>query len=62
MFCDLINQLAQSIDVRDMGEASQMMEIPLFPLYYLVAFGAGLFAWVLGLRIFIPEAESGDLK
>ncbi len=29
----------QSIDVRDMGEASQMMEIPLFPLYYVVAFG-----------------------
>lgn len=52
----------QSIDVREMGEASQMMEIPLFPLYYLVAFGAGLFAWVMGLRVFIPEAESGDLK
>ena len=34
----------QSIDVREMGEASQMMEIPLFPLYYLVAFGSGLFA------------------
>ncbi len=48
----------QSIDVREMGEASQMMEIPLFPLYCLVAFGSGLFAWVLGLRDFVPEAES----
>lgn len=52
----------QSIDIREMGEASQMMEIPLFPLYYLVAFGSGLFAWVMGLRIFIPEAEGGDGK
>lgn len=48
----------QSIDIREMGEASQMLEIPLFPLYGLVAFGSGLFAWVLGLRIFIPEPES----
>lgn len=52
----------QSIDIRDMGEASQMMEVPLFPLYYLVAFGSGLFAWVMGLRVFIPEAESGAGK
>ena len=48
----------QSIDIREMGEASQMMEIPFWPLYYLVAFGSGLFAWVLGLRVFVPEAES----
>lgn len=52
----------QSIDVREMGEASQMMEIPFFPLYYLVAFGSGLFAWVMGLRIFVPEPESGAGK
>lgn len=49
----------QGIEVREMGEASQMMEIPLFPLYCLVVFGAALFAWVLGLRAFIPEPE-GD--
>jgi len=48
----------QSIDVRDMGEASQMMEIPFFPLYVLVAFGSALFAWVLGLRVFVPQPES----
>jgi TRAP-type C4-dicarboxylate transport system permease small subunit len=53
--------LVQSVDVREMGEASQMMEIPYFPLYYLVAFGSALFAWVLALRIFVPEPESdGD--
>ena len=52
----------QSIDVRAFGEASQMMEIPFFPLYCLVAFGAGLFAWVMGLRIFIPEPESAERK
>ena len=50
--------LVQSIDVREMGEASQMMELPYYPLYYLVAFGCALFAWVLGLRIFVPEPES----
>ena len=52
----------QSIDVRDMGEASQMMEIPLFPLYWLVAFGSALFAWVMGLRIFVPGSESDAAK
>lgn len=50
----------QSIDVRDMGEASQLMEIPFFPLYWLVAFGCALFAAVMALRIFIPEPESPE--
>lgn len=48
----------QSIDVREFGEASQMMAIPFWPLYYVVAFGAALFAWVMGLRVFVPEPES----
>lgn len=47
----------QSVDVRDMGEASQMMEVPFYPLYYLVVFGTGLFAWVLGLKAIYPELE-----
>jgi len=47
----------QSIDVRAMGEASQMMELPYFPLYCLVAFGSALFAWVMGLRVIVPEPE-----
>lgn len=54
--------VVQAIDIREMGEASQMMEIPFFPLYWLVAFGAGLFAWVMGLRVFVPEPESGASK
>ena len=52
----------QSIDVREFGEASQLMEIPFFPLYWLVAFGAALFAWVMGLRVFVAEPESEDPK
>ena len=50
----------QSLDVREFGEASQMMELPLFPLYIVVSVGAGLFAWVMALRLFIPEPESDD--
>ncbi len=50
--------IVQSVDVREMGEASQMMEVPFFPLYYLVAFGAGLFAWVMVLRVVVPEPRS----
>ena len=51
----------QAVTVRDMGEASQMMELPLFPLYCLVAFGSALFAWVLGLKAFVSAEESdGD--
>lgn len=52
----------QAVFVRDMGEASQMMAIPLFPLYCVVVFGAALFAWVMGLRVFVPEPESDTGK
>lgn len=48
----------QALEVREMGEASQMMEVPLFPLYCLVSFGSALFAWVQGLWAFVPEPES----
>ena len=54
--------VVQGLDVREMGEASQMMEIPLFPLYFVVALGSGLFAWVMGFRVFVPEPESGAEK
>lgn len=47
----------QSVDVRDMGEASQMIEIPYYPLYYLVVFGTGLFAWVMALKVIYPDLE-----
>ncbi len=49
--------LVQSIDVRDFNEASQLLLIPYFPFYWLVAFGSILFAFVMALRIFIPEPE-----
>lgn len=52
----------QSVDVREMGEASQLMEIPYFPLYWLVAFGCALFAAVMALRIFIPEPEHPETE
>jgi TRAP-type C4-dicarboxylate transport system permease small subunit len=49
--------VVQSLDVRDFGEASQLLLIPYFPFYWLLAFGALLFAWVMGLRVFVPEPE-----
>ena len=52
----------QAVDVREMGEASQMMELPFFPLYCLVVLGAGLFAWVMALRVFVPEPRGDSGK
>lgn len=49
--------LVQSVDVRDFGEASQLVEIPFFPLYWLLAFGALLFAAVMALRVFVREPD-----
>jgi TRAP-type C4-dicarboxylate transport system permease small subunit len=45
----------QSIDVKDFGEASQLLLIPYHPFYYLVAFGCVVFAGVMFMRMFIPE-------
>ncbi len=47
----------QSYLVREINESSQLLEIPYFPFYWMVAFGAGLFAFVMGLRVFVPEPE-----
>ncbi len=49
--------LVQSVDVREFGEASQLVEIPFFPLYWLLAFGALLFAAVMALRVFVREPD-----
>ena len=50
----------QSVDVRAFDETSQMLAIPFFPFYWLVAFGAGLMAAVLALRLFVPAPEDGE--
>ena len=49
--------LVQSVDVREFGEASQLVEIPFFPLYWLLAFGALLFAAVMALRVIVREPD-----
>ena len=46
------------MDVREFAEASQLLTIPFFPFYWVVAFGAGSMALVLALRIFVPAPES----
>ena len=50
----------QSVDVRDFEESSQLLLIPYWPFYWLVAFGAALFAVVMAIRIFVPEPESTE--
>ena len=52
--------MVQSIDVRDFGEASQLVQIPYFPFYWLLAFGSMLFALVMALRVIWPPSASGS--
>ena len=47
----------QSIDVWEFKESSQLLSIPFYPFYWMVSFGSALFAWVMALRVFIPEPE-----
>ncbi len=49
--------VVQSVDVREFGEASQLLTIPFFPFYWVVAFGSGLLVVVLALRILVPAPE-----
>lgn len=48
----------QSIDVREFNETSQLLTIPFYPFYWVITFGSVLFAWVMGMRVFIPEPEA----
>ncbi|MEQ8699416.1 MAG: TRAP transporter small permease [Bauldia litoralis] len=50
--------VVQSGTVRELDEASQLLELRKFPFYWLMAAGAGLFALVMLLRVFVPEAEA----
>lgn len=50
----------QSFDVREFNEASQLLTIPYWPFYYVVAFGAALFAIVLAIKTFVDLPEEGE--
>ncbi len=50
----------QSFDVREFNETSQLLTIPFWPFYYVVAFGAALFALVLAIKTFVDLPEEGD--
>ncbi len=52
--------VVQSADVRAFGEASQLLTIPFFPFYWVVAFGSGLFVLVLALRVFAPGSDGDE--
>ncbi|MEE2968675.1 MAG: TRAP transporter small permease [Pseudomonadota bacterium] len=54
--------VVQSVDVREFNETSQLLTIPYWPFYVLLAFGATLFAWVLLLRIFVELPEENDVQ
>jgi len=47
--------VAQAVIVREIDEASQLLNIPFFPFYWLLAAGAALFALVMLLRIVVPQ-------
>lgn len=49
--------LIESVDVKEFNEASQLVLIPFYPFYYVLAFGSALFAFVMALRIFFPAPE-----
>ena len=63
IFCGLIawRTMVQSVDVKAFNEASQLVLIPFYPFYYVLAFGAALYALVMILRIFRPLPESHNL-
>lgn len=50
--------VAEAGVVREIGEASQLLNIPFYPFYWLLAFGAALYAMVMLLRIFVPAPEA----
>lgn len=54
--------VVQSFDVREFNETSQLLTIQYWPFYYLLAFGAALFAWVLLLRVFVELPEENDAQ
>ena len=58
--CVLFVLIAWRAAVQSVDETSQMLAIPFFPFYWLVAFGAALMALVLALRLFVPAPDSGE--
>ena len=50
--------VVQSVDVREFNETSQLLMIPYFPFYWVVAFGSVLFALVMALHTVYPESEN----
>lgn len=50
--------VVQADIVLRIGEASQLLNIPFYPFYWLLALGAALFAFVMLLRIFVPEPDA----
>ena len=54
--------VVQSLDVREFEEASQLLMIPYYPFYWVLAFGSVLFAWVMALHVFVFEPEKENEK
>ncbi len=50
----------QSFDIMEFKESSQLLLIPYYPFYWLVAFGSVIFALVMLGRIVVPENQAGS--
>lgn len=51
--------MAQAVIVREINEASQLLNVPFFPFYWLLAAGSALFALVMVVRIVVPAPSAG---
>ena len=49
--------MVESTDSRELGETSNLLLIPFFPFFWVVAAGSFLFALALLLRVFIPVSK-----
>ncbi|MGI9424420.1 MAG: TRAP transporter small permease [Hyphomicrobiaceae bacterium] len=50
------------IQVRDFNQSSQLLELPVYPLYWVVVFGCLLFALVLIAHALQPDLKQGQSR
>lgn len=49
-----------AVQVQQFGQASQLLELPLYPAYWIAAFGSALTAAVMAIQVFYPDRIEKD--